>query len=235
MVALSLTLALYALLPLQLAETNAHRTVGYMREITPRQQAANPAQEYLVHQQRAEANRFTAVIELGKLGEDAASAVALLSNLIFDRLENEEFKLLAFDTLGKIGTPSSLDVLTRVLASPNEDLRNAAQLAINRIESLQVLLQELASDEPNIRLVAARSLSDFGSAAFSALEMAYLDGSAQPELKSEAIVSMARAIERFDFGPQKIESLIANSDKLRHLLGIELLCRLVNGANPGLA
>ena len=229
----SFAISLCSLLVLQLADTNGKRTLDCIQAIKPRLgPPANPALEYRVLEERMRIGRFEAVERLAKFGEDAAPAVPILSELIFDRRESEQFKLLAIKAIGSIGpvTPSSLPTLKKILDSPDLELRQEAQRAIDRIESFPKLLEHLSAQELATQLIAAKALSEFGSAAFSGLARAYLNESSKIELRKELLDAMVGAVDRFDFGPHEVESLLGDLNDSRYRLGVDILFHLVSNA-----
>lgn len=224
----SLAFSVFSMLVLQLADTNAKQVADCILTITPRLGSpANSSQERRIQEE----HRCGTVATLAKFGEDAAPALPILTQLIFDPLESKELKLRAIRAIGCIGTasPSSLPTLNKLLNDPDRDIGLAAQNAINQIESLPKFLADLSSQDLAIQLKAAYSLSDFGSMAFPHLAHAYLNVAMPANFKGDVFRSMVRATARYDFGPRQVESLICDSNDSRHGLGVQLLVHLIKG------
>ncbi len=230
----SFAITILSLLVLQNPDTNAKRTLECIQTAKPRLgPPANRALEYRVSEERMQVSRFDAVEQLAKFGEDAVPALPILTQLILDRLESKKFKLLAIKAIGCMGptTPSSLPALTKLLGSGDQELRQAAQGAIDRIESLPKLLEDLSAQDVRTQIEAANSLSEFGSAAFPSLVRVYMKESSSGEVRKESLDSMVRAIERFDFGPREVQSLLGDLNDSRYRLGVDLLVQLISSPN----
>lgn len=92
----SFAISVFSLLVLQLADTNGTRTLVCIQTVKPRLgPPANPALEYRVLEERMQISRFEAAEQLAQFGEDAAPALPILVELVFDRRESKKFKLLA--------------------------------------------------------------------------------------------------------------------------------------------
>jgi hypothetical protein len=113
--------------------------------------------------------------ELGKLGAQAADAVPLLAELVWEGAENA--RRAAIEALGQIG-PAASDALGELIGvlrfRSNSYERGLAAEAMGRIgvangETISVLLDALADDSISLREEAARALGAFGPQALRAV------------------------------------------------------------------
>ncbi len=117
-----------------------------------------PARRYVVH-------------SLGRIGPPAESAIGAIVHAIGDDKNDDYFRYMAVQALGRIGKRSDnvSDVLHQALASGNLVYRVHASLALWKIhhdaESLDNLTALLNQDDPVVLFEAAMAIAELGPAA----------------------------------------------------------------------
>ena len=111
-------------------------------------------------------SRLDAANELARLGDSALDAVT-------DLMSHADYTLrrIAAYVLGKIKSPSSVEILIEALGDDNADVRKSAAQALNRIgkPSIESLIRSLGNISKDVRASAVWSISKMGATAVPAL------------------------------------------------------------------
>jgi HEAT repeat protein len=149
----------------------------FQAEPTPSVERTTTLVLSLLHDESAEVRR-TAVESLGKIGEQ--SVVASIVPLLADRVP--VVRVTAAKALGRIGAVSNgtvIAALIRALEDPDDEVKQAAAMAIGELEPSSSQLKPVASlvraSDVRVRRAAVRALLDLDASQWSPLILPALE------------------------------------------------------------